>query len=106
VRRQLQRRLDAVATRRRERPRGFVRSIRVIHPDVEGIHQDRWLELAEDRVLAELRREPGQRLLLSLYVAAENRVHVDAGPWRYLVGIDEAGAEPVATILAREERRW
>lgn len=106
MRKQLQRRLHAVASHRREHPRGFIRSLHIVRPDRAHLHQDRWLDLAERCVLADVGREVGERLLLTLHVEADRRVHVDAGPWRYLVGIDEHGPESVATVLQREERRW
>jgi hypothetical protein len=60
------------------------------------------MEVAHDAVLAELGREVGERLLLALQVEEERRVRVDAGRWRYSVGIDG----DAAAIVGREERQW
>jgi hypothetical protein len=104
--RQLQRRVTAVATRRSDPKRFIVRVIEILRPEFDAADQTRWMGPAHDAVLAELGRKARDRVLLALRVEAEHLVRVDAGRWRYLVGIEEGGPVPIATILEREERRW
>lgn len=100
----MQRRLRLIEHHRERHPHGFVRSLYIIRPDLDGAIQDAWFALAEDCVLADV-GPIGPRLLLALQAEGDRRVRVDAGGWRYLVGIGE-GADPPVSILEREPLRW
>jgi hypothetical protein len=104
VRQQLHRRLTLIERHREDHPRGFIRSLHVIRPDLDGGFQSDWFDLAEDCVLEDI-GSIGPRLLLTLQAEDDRRVRVDAGGWRYLVGIGD-GSEPEVTILDREQLRW
>jgi len=102
----LQKRLIRVAARRPVDDPFFIRMIVVARPDMDDDDQDRWIDLAEACVLAELKATGTKRLILSAHVEEPRQVTIDAGRCRYWVEIDEQSPIPTASIARCEERGW